>query len=479
MSTTNNTTHFWTTCNTSFLRDTHTGNLNLSASNLQRQRLTKTHVLETTCQPLLVSRLTFYSAFLLLSLFLLFSFVRHHVKYGREDVLCVGIETERHRVVLALCLGTFARALSFVVSEDYMHDPAQTQLNLVPAYVHILLRAIKDICYVQAFSLVVVFWLTLLKTVDGTLHRTSTHRWNAPQLQWVSVIVFAACRIVIALLRAIDVEYSNVDVILFGTLSLFYFVIFVVALVHGWRLHARLKRVGIVVRKNLLRLRCFILVEIMFAVALACSTVLRVLLFSVLDYSRETNPTLHYTIRTIVKGAELGLVGTLTLLMIARSKARNTRTPKNHRLGEHNQTSNTEIKMNDGLDVEEEWKTRDLRSSDTSTLEELPTVSVAPKHIRSMSSASTQSSTNEGALFDRRSFHAGNTMDTLSSSGIEVVNTPHNEPTAISMNQLETKDLQGGGDGGDSGDSGGSVHKNTGAEGGIVNNNGVAVAMCH
>lgn len=446
MSSTNNTT--WTNCNTSFPRATHAGNLSASNQLQYTARLTQTHVLETTCLPLLVSRLAFYSAFLLLSLFLLFSFVRHHVKYGRGDVLCVGIETDRHRVVLALCLGTFARSLSFVVSEDYMHDPAQVQLNLIPAYFHILLRAIKDICYVQAFSLVVLFWLTLLKTVDGTLHRNSTHRWNAPQLQWMSVIVFAACRTVIAVLRAINLEYNNVDVILFGTLSLFYFVIFVVALVHGWRLHARLKRVGIVVRKNLLRLRFFILVEIIFAVALACSTTLRVLLFSVLDYSREPNTTLHYTIRTIVKGAELGLVSTLTLLMIARSKTRNTR--------ETTRTSSTDIKMNNGLNVEEEWKTRDLSSSDTSTLEELPNSPVAPKHIRSMSSASSQSSTNEGALFDRRSFHGGNTMDTLRSSGIEVVNTQHN---------------------GDSG-SDGSVQKNTEARE-IVNNSGVAVAMCH
>ena len=209
-----------------------------------------------------------------------------------------------------------------------------------------------------------------------------------------------------------------------------------------------MKRVGIVVRKNLLRLRFFILVEIIFAVALACSTTLRVLLFSVLDYSREPNTTLHYTIRTIVKGAELGLVSTLTLLMIARSKTRNTR--------ETTRTSSTDIKMNNGLNVEEEWKTRDLSSSDTSTLEELPNSPVAPKHIRSMSSASSQSSTNEGALFDRRSFHGGNTMDTLRSSGIEVVNTQHN---------------------GDSG-SDGSVQKNTEARE-IVNNSGVAVAMCH
>ena len=135
----------------------------------------QSYILETSCFPLVLSRIIFYALFLLLSSCLLFSFVRHHVKYNRFDILrCKSnIATERHRVVIAMSLGCFFRSLSFVVDGEYLYN------SDVAFYVHVFLRVLKDICYVQSFSLVVVFWLTLLKTVGGgrTSHGNSrSHR---------------------------------------------------------------------------------------------------------------------------------------------------------------------------------------------------------------------------------------------------------------------------------------------------------------
>lgn len=368
----------WTSCNASALE---------TSSNL-----TLIRDLETSCLPLLASRLFFYSSFLLLSLFLFFSFVRHHVKYGRSDVMCIGIETERHRVVLALCIGTFMRSLSFVVSEEYMRTETMEHHLSLPGLFHIVLRLIKDICYVQAFSLVVVFWLTLLKTVNGTDVR-SPNRCDPSKLQLIAVITFAVCRTGIAILRLVYLDPDvDVSVLLFGILSVLYFFMFVVGLMHGYRLHARLKRVGLVVRKNLLRLRMFIVAEVVFTISLALSTMLRVVLFSILGYNSGQHLTLYFTIRTIVKGAELGLVATLTLLMIARTKGRSDKKPRNS--SKEHSSQRTSVSS---VDVNEEWKTRspnDHQSFDTSTFDDLPNPPTP-----------SRSNTDEGALFDRRSFH--------------------------------------------------------------------------
>ena len=71
-------------------------------------------------------------------------------------------------MVFALCVGTFARSLSFVISPEYVYDE-QDPDNAVADYVHVCLRVVKDICFVQSFVLVVVFWLELLGTVSGEL----------------------------------------------------------------------------------------------------------------------------------------------------------------------------------------------------------------------------------------------------------------------------------------------------------------------
>ena len=141
------------------------------------------------------------------------------------------------------------------------------------------------------------------------------------------------CRVVVAILRCIaengtaSFETSNLDIILYGILAISYFVFFVVAIVHGTRLHKRLTRVGIVVRRNLYRLRGFMIVEFLFAVLLAVSTLSRIILFSQSlnpTLSRGTHPTLYFVLRNVVKGSEFGMVGTLTLLMIARSSTSST-----------------------------------------------------------------------------------------------------------------------------------------------------------
>ena len=294
----------------------------------------QSYILETSCFPLVLSRIIFYALFLLLSSCLLFSFVRHHVKYNRFDILrCKSnIATERHRVVIAMSFGCFFRSLSFVVDGEYLYN------SDVAFYVHVFLRVLKDVCYVQSFSLVVVFWLTLLKTVGGgrTSHgnsRSHRHQWDAATIQIVAVGVFAVCRVVVAILRCIaengtaSFETSNLDIILYGILAISYFVFFVVAIVHGTRLHKRLTRVGIVVRRNLYRLRGFMIVEFLFAVLLAVSTLSRIILFSQSlnpTLSRGTHPTLYFVLRNVVKGSEFGMVGTLTLLMIARSSTSST-----------------------------------------------------------------------------------------------------------------------------------------------------------
>jgi hypothetical protein len=318
-------TTIWLGCDITFLSPSNnsvTASDTANATNATNAAYyTQLHRLETTCPTLLATRIVFYSSFLLLSSCLLFSFVRHHIKYDRSNVLCTGIETERHRVVVALFVGTFARSLSFVVDEDYMSSNHESHQRI--DYIHKMLRVTKDICFVQAFSLVVEFWLTLLRTVEGTTKMQGT--WNVSWLRVCAVIVFAVCRVLIAIIRPIVEAHgasTQVDLLLFGILSFSYFLLFCVALMHGRRLHKRLARVGPMVKRNMLRLRAFMAVEISFCILLAVSTLFRTLVFTQLGYTRGENPTLHYAARTTVKGTELGLVATLTLLMIARTRSR-------------------------------------------------------------------------------------------------------------------------------------------------------------
>ncbi len=396
-------TKTWNDCDITFLSPNIT-NLTSYHSNIHR--------LESTCSTLLFTRLFFYGAFLLLSSCLLFSFVRHHTKYDRTRVLCTGIETERHRVVIALFIGTFARSLSFIIHESYMFDNQN-----ISKIIHLVLRVIKDICYVQSFSLVVVFWLTLLQSVDGT-----QSKWNVHRLQMVAVVTFGVCRLSIAIIRpiiqanqqSIDenerlTSKTNIDLILYGILSSSYFIFFVVGLIHGCRLNKRLAKVGKMVKKNMYRLRIFMAIECFFCVVLASSTLLRMVLFANMKYTRYENPTLYYYVRTTVKGSELGLTTTLTLLMIARTRSR-TRTRESEAAALASKVASSRERN------QERNQNGYQRESDLSTNTDGTTITTEDEYADCVSDdwqgrkTSGEDYQHDDALFDRRSFSSSRSL---------------------------------------------------------------------
>ena len=265
--------------------------------------------LEPDCPAFMIPRILFFSSFLLLSMFLTFSFTRHHVKYKINPLQ--GIITERHRVVLPLAIGTFARALSFVVAGEFW--------NIAGSHIgHVVLTIIKDICYVVCFTVVVAFWLYCLHLFN--LNDAATYTMSK-KIQIGVVAVFAMLRILSAILREVRSD-TLIPSITYGVLVVFYFLLFVAALLYGCRLRSKLQRVGPLVSKNLRRLTAFMIAEIFFLAVLFFGTLTRQAVFhgEIGFLTPSTHPAEYIFFRTLVKCAELACIATLTLMMIARAK---------------------------------------------------------------------------------------------------------------------------------------------------------------
>jgi hypothetical protein len=338
--------HVWSGCDLSVL-DGGAANASSSGGDAVAARIT----LEATCSPLKWSRVAFFLSFLLNSCCLLFSFVRHHVKYGRNPC-CEGIETERHKVVIGLAVGSFARALCFIVDPEFWPaaadgaDGAEAS-NLSVVVPHICLRVLKDVLFVYAFSLVVLFWNKVLRALQvyGTNAAGQRRRWRdegwcacyhsvlRAATQWIQpeflhtvlVAFFAVVRTGVAIARIAHHGRKEENEVwgytLYGILVFMYGVlIFPVAMLYGLRLQSRLRAVGQVVRRNLLRLRAFMFFEFLFSMCLAAATTLRLVLFSMSGWSEVEEFDWYFTLKVLVKAFEVGMVTTLSLLMIARTK---------------------------------------------------------------------------------------------------------------------------------------------------------------
>ena len=424
--------------------------------------------LEGSCPPMYWSRVGCYAAFLINSICLFFSFVRHHIKYERNP-FTQGIETERHRVVVALAFGCFARALCFIVDPDFW--PSDVHDSSVKV-AHIVFRVLKDILFVYAFSLVVVFWNMVLRTLKEYSATPDVHKWSEggwwvlcrsitsnffcktkPTLvHSILVTLFALIRVSIAIARLSLVnendetssdtsfwDYTFYSVLLF----IYGGLIFPAFLVSGIRLQSRLRAVGRIVRRNLARVRAFMLLEFIFSICLVVSTLLRLILFDSRRVDDAASFSMFFILKVLTKMFEVCMVTTLSMLMIARNKkaapkyghSGGTRKPSEHgtidggiRSNGSEQTQresltveDAEVGKVDGKVLSKGMKDAQAEKADTDFREMVLTPPTLPPksssdaensegnrlNVRSQTRSALSGgkhATYEDALFDRRSF---------------------------------------------------------------------------
>mmetsp|Transcript_11244 Transcript_11244/g.35858 ORF Transcript_11244/g.35858 Transcript_11244/m.35858 type:complete len:488 (+) Transcript_11244:149-1612(+) len=225
-----------------------------------------------------------------------------------------------NRIQVAFCItvGGAFRAASFY---DF-----PTSLEAVEE----MLRVFKDIFWVAAFLLIILFWVELQKFALQQ-NKRSVDKLR-PRLN-AMIIFFAVVRLCQGIFKVTKVK--PLLYLCYLVTALFMAGVFAVAQVYGVRLLRKMRKLAMnkrasVMQAKLRRLTFFIVLETLFAFAFIVSWGTRTFFFSdkkCKDDQQDNNwcdcdPTTWFLLKLVEKTIEVALLGVLCALMVAPSKDR-------------------------------------------------------------------------------------------------------------------------------------------------------------